>query len=76
MTSTRGRLFKTNKNYLWNDPIHEYIELTGNIYYANDIFVSHKKEAHYTDRNLKIYQNQIKTEKNLVLEVFIIMRVS
>ena len=42
LTSTRGRLFKREKNYLWNDPIHEYIELRGNIYYANDIFVSHK----------------------------------
>lgn len=65
LTSTRGRLFKREKNYLWNDPIHEYIELRGNIYYANDIFVSHKKEANYTDRNLKIYQNQIKNGKKL-----------
>ena len=65
LTSTRGRLFKRKKNYLWNDPIHEYIELRGNIYYANDIFVSHKKEAAYTDRNLKIYQNQIKNGKKL-----------
>lgn len=65
LTSTRGRLFKREKNYLWNDPIHEYIELRGNIYYANDIFVSHKKETSSTDRNLKIYQNQIKNGKNL-----------
>ena len=65
LTSTRGRLFKREKNYLWNDPIHEYIELIGNIYYANDIFVSHKKETSSTDRNLKIYQNQIKNGKNL-----------
>jgi len=65
LTSTRGRLFKREKNYLWNDPIHEYIELRGNIYYANDIFISHKKEATYTDRNLKIYQNQIKNGKKL-----------
>jgi len=60
LTSTRGRLFKREKNYLWNDPIHEYIELRGNIYYANDIFVSHKKESTYTDRNLKIYQKSNK----------------
>ena len=65
LTSTRGRLFKREKNHLWNDPIHEYIELRGNIYYANDIFISHKKEATYTDRNLKIYQNQIKNGKKL-----------
>ena len=65
LTSTRGRLFKREKNYLWNDPIHEYIVLKGNIYYANDIFVSHKKEATYTDRNLKIYQKQIQNGKKL-----------
>ena len=65
LTSTRGRLFKREKNYHWNDPIHEYIELSGNIYYANDIFVTHKKEASYTDRNLKIYESQIKSKKEL-----------
>lgn len=65
LTSTRGRLFKREKNYSWNDPIHEYIELRGNIYYANDIFISHKKEANYTDRNLKIYLTQIKNGKKL-----------
>lgn len=65
LTSTRGRLFKREKHYLWKDPIHEYIELSGNIYYANDVFISHKKESTYTDRNLKIYQNQIHDGKKL-----------
>ena len=65
LTSTRGRLFKKDRNYLWNDPIHEYIELRGNVYYAEDIFVSHKKEATYTDRNLKIYESQIQIGKKL-----------
>ena len=59
LTSTRGRLFKREKNYKWNDPVHEYIELSGNIFYANDIYVSHKKQASYTDRNLKIYQELV-----------------
>ncbi|ABX42067.1 glycosyltransferase [Lachnoclostridium phytofermentans] len=65
LTSTRGRLFKREKNYVWNDPIHEYVELRGNIYYANDIFITHKKEATYTDRNLKIYENQVQEGKKL-----------
>lgn len=65
LTSTRGRLFKTEKNYTWNDPIHEYIELRGNIFYANDIFVTHKKTAPHTDRNLKIYENQVAQGKTL-----------
>lgn len=33
LTSTRGRLMKREKNYVWNDPVHEYIELRGNIFY-------------------------------------------
>jgi glycosyltransferase involved in cell wall biosynthesis len=65
LTSTRGRLFKTERGYLWNDPIHEYIEFSGKIYYANDIFITHKKEANYTDRNIKVYENQIKEGKKL-----------
>lgn len=64
-TSTRGRLFKREKGYTWNDPIHEYIELRGNVFKANDIFVTHKKEAHYTDRNIKIYENQVKEGREL-----------
>lgn len=65
LTSTRGRLFKRDKEYLWNDPVHEYITLKGNIYHAEDIFISHRKEHNYTDRNLKIYQKQIKEGKQL-----------
>ena len=65
LTSTRERLFKRKNHYLWKDPVHEYIELTGKIYYANDIFVTHKKEAEYTDRNLKIYEGLVQTGKKL-----------
>jgi len=65
LTSTRERLFKTEKNYVWNDPIHEYVELSGNIFYANDIFITHKKEASYTNRNLKIYEDQIEQGEKL-----------
>lgn len=59
LTSTRGRLFKRSNNYIWNDPIHEYIHLHGNILYANDIFITHKKVAHHPGRNLKIYESTI-----------------
>lgn len=60
LTSTRGRLFKRVKNYLWNDPVHEYIQLCGNILYADNIFITHNKLAPHTDRNLKIYESNIK----------------
>lgn len=59
LTSTRGRLFKRTKNYLWNDPVHEYIQLSGNILYADDIFITHNKQTPHTDRNLKIYESNI-----------------
>ena len=65
LTSTRERLFKRENNYIWHDPIHEYIELSGKIYYADDIFITHKKEAEYTDRNLKIYEKQLNDGKKL-----------
>ncbi|MEG1008602.1 MAG: glycosyltransferase family 2 protein [Clostridia bacterium] len=64
LTSTRERLFKSKTKYLWIDPVHEYIQLNGNIL-NSDICIDHKKESNYTDRNLKIYENLIK--KNIQL---------
>jgi glycosyltransferase involved in cell wall biosynthesis len=54
--STRGRLFKREKGYKWEDPIHEYITLSGVIVYS-DIVIHHKrnpKEGQH-DRNINIY---------------------
>jgi tetratricopeptide (TPR) repeat protein len=54
--STRGRLFRREKGYSWEDPIHEYITLSGQIVYS-DIVIHHKpgpKEGQH-DRNIKIY---------------------
>ena len=64
-TSTRGRIFKKKNGYLWEDPIHEYITWTGNIFHANDIFVTHKKVNVYADRNIKIYEKQVAEGKEL-----------
>ena len=64
-SSTRGRLFKREKNHEWLDPIHEYIPLSGNVLYLQDIFITHKKEKHFTDRNIKIYEEQIKNNIEL-----------
>lgn len=53
----RERLSKRAKNFRWQDPVHEYIAMSGKIFEA-DIAVTHKKENHgrTTDRNLKIYE--------------------
>jgi glycosyltransferase involved in cell wall biosynthesis len=63
MTSSRGRLFKRERGYIWHDPVHEYIELFGAVHYADNIFVTHKKaekKAIFDPfRNIKIYEKQI-----------------
>jgi glycosyltransferase involved in cell wall biosynthesis len=55
-TSTRERLSKRSKGYLWADPIHEYILMAGNIV-QSDIVIHHKKihKEGRSDRNLNIY---------------------
>ncbi len=59
LTMSRERLLKTEKNFTWNDPVHEYIQITGKIY-KSDICISHKKKFTESDRNLKIYESMIK----------------
>lgn len=55
LTLTRERLLKKEKNYLWVDPIHEYIMMSGNILHS-DITIHHKREGDSGDRNIKIYE--------------------
>ena len=62
MTSTRERLFKRARNFQWNDAIHEYILMSGQIIHS-DIAISHKKESSSGDRNLKIYQSMVEDGK-------------
>ena len=58
LTSTRGRLFRRERNFKWEDAIHEYILMSGNIQHEQ-IFISHKKQGVLSDRNIKIYENLI-----------------
>ncbi len=54
---TRERLIKREKDYRWEDPVHECIPITGNIL-RSDIEIWHKKLDRTTssDRNIKIYE--------------------
>ncbi len=54
---TRERLIKREKNYVWQDPVHECITITGNIL-RSDIEIWHKKpdRARSSDRNIKIFE--------------------
>jgi len=57
LISTRERLTKRSKNYIWLDPVHECIPLIGNVFYT-DIEVHHRKENQegVSYRNIKIYE--------------------
>ncbi len=54
---TRERLIKREKNYRWEDPVHECITIVGNIL-RTDIEIWHKKPDRTisSDRNIKIYE--------------------
>ena len=56
----RERLLKRKKEYKWKSPVHEVIELNGNIIYT-DINITHKSiKKDYSTRNLEIYEKNIK----------------
>jgi len=67
-SSTRERLTKCEKQYTWQDPVHECISLIGNIFYS-DIEIHHKKIADENEstssRNLDIYNNLEASGKTL-----------
>ena len=60
LTSTRERLIRRSRGYLWQDPVHECISLSGNVYYS-EIAIHHRKPpaepgAGPSMRNLGIYR--------------------
>lgn len=60
--STRGRLFKREKNYKWQDEVHEYIGLNGTMLHS-DICIDHRHSHKVqTDRNLKIYERLLQKD--------------
>ncbi len=61
----RERLSKRINNYKWIEPIHEYLQISGNIINSN-ICITHKKEhATIKGRNLSIYEKLISNGKEL-----------
>lgn len=60
---SRERIIKNNKKYKWIDRVHEYIPIKGKVEYL-DIFIEHKKQHVFSERNLKIYEEmESKQEK-------------
>jgi len=64
--STRERLLKREKGYVWQDPVHECIPLIGNVMYSG-IEVHHKKtkQEGTSTRNLDIYKTLEESGKPL-----------
>jgi len=64
LISTRERIFKRRNGYAWQDPVHEFIPMAGNIFYS-DIEVHHRKEGQdrASTRNLDIYKNHEQSGK-------------
>lgn len=59
----RNRLVKRDRNFKWIGPVHEYLEVHGNVI-SSDIAVTHRKEDKsaantINDRNLKIYEKRL-----------------
>lgn len=57
----RERILKKSCNFTWQDPVHEVIIPSGNIFYSN-ISIEHRKigQNKKSNRNLKIYENLLK----------------
>lgn len=51
----RNRLVRRDCHFKWIGFVHEYLEVSGNIFHS-EVAVTHKKEKSYTDRNLQIYR--------------------
>lgn len=63
----RERLLKRINSYCWKEPVHEFIELWGNIN-NSEICITHKKEkGSDPGRNLAIYENSISNCHDLSL---------
>lgn len=61
----RERIVKRSKGYKWVGTVHEYIEVSGNIYDSDITIVHQKEKVNDPDRNLKIYEKLIREGKKL-----------
>lgn len=56
----RNRLVRRDKNFVWKGVVHEFLDVSGNIF-ESDIAITHRKvkESRRSDQNLKIYEKQL-----------------
>lgn len=53
----RNRLVKRSRQFQWMGPVHEYLDVKGNIIHS-DIVVTHTRKHAHTGRNLAIYDKR------------------
>lgn len=54
----RNRLVKRSRQFQWHDPVHEHLAVEGNVIYS-DIAVSHGRVHTNSERNLRIYEENL-----------------
>jgi len=65
LSNFRSRLLKRSINFIWNEPIHEYIQPSGYII-NSDICITHKKICPSApERNLNIFEKMVASSKEL-----------
>lgn len=61
----RERLSKRSQNFKWKEPVHEYLQISGNII-NSDICITHGKiKKEKSSRNLEIYRQRLANEEKL-----------
>jgi glycosyltransferase involved in cell wall biosynthesis len=60
----RERMLKRERNFRWNDPIHEFINFSGNVI-NSDITVTHRKTHANNRRNLDILEAMVAEGREL-----------
>jgi glycosyltransferase involved in cell wall biosynthesis len=60
----RERILKRENNYIWYNPVHEYIKISGNIVNC-EVCITHKKEHSSGMRNLKIFEKILERDNQL-----------
>ena len=61
----RERLSRRVNNYTWQEPIHEYLSIGGNILHADMAVVHSKLKPNEKNRNLLVYEKYMATGKEL-----------
>lgn len=55
----RNRLVKREKSFKWHGPVHEYLEVHGEVLHSDVAVIHQSQKTGLSDRNLQIYRNRL-----------------